>query len=98
MLHQAQGLPDFPMHTAFQTEAIKFKDAVKEIRVNSVPGNANVITSHAIYKIKTNDVRTLKMKALIAPHGNRDRERGELKSDSTTCPPVIRILLSIAIR
>jgi len=97
MAYQAQGLPDFPLHNAYHHEQMKFKVTVKEINVKSVPSNANVITSHVIYKVKANDDGSLKMKARIAPHGNKDRERQDLKTDSATCPPTgIRILLSIA--
>jgi len=97
MRHQAQGLPDFPLQNAYAIEQKKFTDTVKEIHAKSVPNNSNVITSHVIYKIKANDDGSLKMKARIAPHGNKDRDREDLKSDSATCPPTgIRVLLSIA--
>ena len=37
------------------------------------------------------------MKARIASHGNKDRDKEILKTDSCTCPPtVIRLLLSVA--
>lgn len=97
MLHQAQGLPDFPMHNTYSTQEEKFKSTVKEVYSKSIPESANVITSHVLYKIKANDDVALRMKARIAPHGNEDRERDKLKSDSATCPPTgIRMLLSIA--
>ena len=37
------------------------------------------------------------MKARIAPHGNKDKDRNRLKTDSAQCPPTgISILVSIA--
>lgn len=65
--------------------------------VSKIPAGANVITSHVIYKVKTNDDGSLKMKELIAPHGNKDIDKDKLKTNSAACPPVgIRILLSLA--
>lgn len=97
MLHEADGLPSSVLHNSYTREEEKFKQTVKEVHVSAVPDNANIISSHVIYKIKKNDDGSYKMKARIAPHGNKDKERENLKSDSATCPPTgIRVLLSIA--
>ena len=70
---------------------------VCEESVNKVPKGSNLITSHVIYKVKANDDGPLKMKARIAPHGNKDKDRDLLKTDSAQCPSTgIRILVSIA--
>ena len=66
------------------------------VHKSKVPANANVISSHAIYKIKELDDGSLKCKARIAPHVDKDSERNGLKTDSATCPPAgFRTLLSI---
>ena len=50
-----------------------------------------------IYKVKANNDGSLKMKARIAPHGNKQKDRDKFKTDSTQCPPTgIRIMTSIA--
>ena len=65
--------------------------------MSEVPSHANIIRSHVIYKVKPGDDGSLKTKARIAPHGNKDKQRTELESDSATCPPIgIRLLLSFA--
>lgn len=97
MYYQAQGLPSFPLLNAYKEEKEDFKRTVKIVPIYKTPKNANVITSHVLYKVKTNDENSLKMKAGIAPHGNKNSEKLHLKTASAACPPTgIRILLSLA--
>lgn len=97
MKFQAQGLPTFPTVNAYAREESVFKKNVKLVPISKVPKTAHNKTSHVIYKVKINDDTFYKMKARIAPHGNKDREKAKLKTDSSTCPPTgIRILLSLA--
>lgn len=97
LMYQAEGLPSYILWNAYNAKEEKFKQTVQEVHVTVVPKNANIITSHVIYKVKPNDDGSLKMKARIAPHGNKDKDRSDLKTDSATCPPTgIRVLLSIA--
>ena len=70
---------------------------VREVQIEKVPKNSNIITSHVIYRVKENNDGSLKMRARIAPHGNKDKDRDTLKTDSSQRPPTrIRILLSIS--
>ena len=97
MIHQAEGLPPHPVWNAYKEEESKFMKTVREVSIDKVPKDSNVITSHVIYKVKANDNGSLKMKARIAPHGNKDKDRFELKTDSAQCPPTgIRILASVS--
>lgn len=92
----AEGLQTFLIQNAFQREEESFKKHVKEVHVSQVPSNANVVSSHVLYKVKKLDNDSLLCKARMAPHGKRDNEKGNLKIDSQTCPPIgFRILLSI---
>ena len=97
MLFQAQSLPAYVTQNAYDKEESSFKKIVKEIPLSEVPEGANVITSHVLYRVKICDDGSHIMKARIAPHGNKDCEKSNLKTDSATCPPVgIRLLLSLA--
>ena len=97
MLHQAEGLPPHPVWNAYRDEVLKFLKTVREVPIHEVPKNSSTITSHVIYKVKENDDGSFKMKARIAPHGNKDKEKLMLKTDSSQCPPTgMGILLSIA--
>lgn len=61
-----------------------------------MPSNANIVNSNVLYKMKYNDDKSLKLKAGIAPHGNKDDLKDVLTKDCTTCPPTgIRIIESI---
>ena len=96
-MFQAQRLPNFPLINAFKCEEESFTKTVKLVHLSDVPQDANIITSHVIYKVKANDDGSYKMKARIAPHGNKDKEMKNLKTDSCVCPPTgVGILLSIA--
>lgn len=54
------------------------------MHVAQITVGANDITSHVFYKVKLLDSGQKMIKARIAPHGNKDRERGELKTDSAS--------------
>lgn len=47
--------------------------AVREVHVNDVPNDANIITSHVIHKFKNNDDGSKLMKDRISPHGDIDK-------------------------
>ena len=97
MLHHVEGFYPHPVWNAYLEEEFKFMKTVREVPINDVPKNANVITSHVIYKIEANEDGTFKMKARIAPDGNKDRDRHILKTDCSQCPPTgFRILASIS--
>ena len=68
-----------------------------EVSVNNLSKNGIVMNNHVIHKVNENNDGSLKIRAQIAPHGNRDKERDSLKTDLAQCPPTgIRILASIA--
>ena len=94
LLSHAQGLPTSITQNAYSAEECSFLANCEHI--SRVPSTANVISSHVLYKIKELDDGKLLCKARIAPHGNKDFERDNLKTDSASCPPLgVRILLSI---
>lgn len=63
--------------------------------VSQVLKDANVITSHVLYKIKTLDDGSMIFKARTAPHGNKDKKKDSLKTDSQKCPALgFRIFFS----
>ena len=94
MEFHAQELPTFP---TYKQEEDIFKKTVRMVHVSKVPSDANVITSHVIYKVKLNDDASLKIRARIAPHGDKDTDQYQLKTDFSVCPPTgIWILLSLA--
>lgn len=67
------------------------------MHVKIVSIGSNGISSHVLYKVKLLNDGTKMVKARIAPHGNIDNDKGNLKTDSVTCSTLgMRILLSIA--
>ena len=97
MLHHAEELPPHSVWNVYRDEEPKFMKTVGQFPSNKVLKNSNIVTSHAIYKLKANDDGSLKMKARIAPHGNKNNDRDKLKTDSSQCPPSgIQILTLIA--
>lgn len=66
--------------------------------MSKIPSNANVIGSHALNKIEVLDYGELYCKEIIAPHGNYDKKRSTLKTDSLTCPLIgFCMLLSVPV-
>lgn len=97
LLHQAQGLSQFLTQNACSTKDINFKKIVKEVNSSKVSSNANIASSHVLYKAEIQDDTSIMIKARIAPHGNKDKEKHTVKSDFAVCPSLqIRTLLSIA--
>ena len=66
--------------------------------MSSIPGGANIISSHHFFQVKTDgEEDKLRLKCRMAPHGNRDRDKESVRKDSATTQfPVIRLVLSIA--
>lgn len=74
------------------------KKAYEEVHVKDLPKDANLISSHCFFQIKYDgDEDILKLKCRLVPHGNRDKDKDEVRKDSNTAQfPVIRALLAIA--
>lgn len=72
-------------------------EAYLEVDENSIPRNSNIISSHVVYKVKTEEEGHHRLKARICPHGNRDHLKDDVRKDSATAQfHVIRLLLAIA--
>ena len=72
-------------------------DAIELVDPADVPKDANVIRSHSVYKVKTDEEGQLKLKTRIVPHGNRDEGRFGVRRDSSSAElSVIRLLLALA--
>lgn len=56
-----------------------------------------MLNNHTLYKVKTNDDKTFKLKARLAPNGNEDNLREELSKDCAVYSPCgLRIVEDIA--
>lgn len=89
--------PPWIIEQAFDKEhQSNWSDAYQTVPEKDVLRNANIITSHVVYKIKTDEQGDRELKARIVPHGNRDVEKESIRKDSATAQLcVIRLLLSI---
>lgn len=86
--------PPWLVEEAFNTEhSSNWVDAYAEVDENEVPADANVITSHVIYKVKTDENEVLKLKGRIVPHGNKDTEIDDIRKDSSTAQFNVILLL-----
>lgn len=73
-----------------------WQGAYVEVREKDVCRGANVISSHVVYKLKTEENGSRMMKARIVPHGNHDDEKDDVRKDSSNAPLfVVRLLLSL---
>lgn len=74
-----------------------WKETIEEVEEASVPKDANVIGSHFVYKVKNEEGNAKRLKARLCPHGNMDKLKGRIRSDSASVRfDVIRLMLSIA--
>ena len=89
--------PRFILEEALKSEHdSNWTDAYEEVPDHDVPRSANVITSHVVYKLKTDESGDRKLKARIVPHGNHDNEKDSIRKDSSNASLfVVRLLLSL---
>lgn len=98
LLHKAYGLPSYIVSSAYMAEEHNFQSQYTSIYLSRVPSHANLSRSHVLYKIKIRDDGSLTCKARIAPYGNEDKEKENLKTDSSSCSPfLIRVLFSLCV-
>lgn len=57
-------------------------DAYEAVPESGLRRNANIISSHVVFKIKTSNDGTLKLKGRMAVHGNPDMDKDLVRSDS----------------
>ena len=95
-----QFAPSWLIQKAIDAELnnYKSKGAYTTVHKRGVPRDANLISSHHFFQIKTDgSPEKLKLKCRLVPHGNRDAEKESLRTDSSTAQfPVIRLVLSLA--
>lgn len=85
------------MEQAFNKEhESNWSDAYNIVLEKNVPRNSNIITSHVVYKVKTDEQGDREPKARIVPHGNRDLEKDNIRKDSATAQLcIVRLLLAL---
>lgn len=97
LLHHAQGFEQSVLHNAYEREEQKYIATVKRVQRRQVPRDANIVSSHVVYKIKVEDDDSLPLKARIAPQGNEDSDTENHRSDCCTCAPIgIRAVTTVA--
>ena len=89
--------PPWILDDAFDTEyKANWSESYTPVEEKDVPRHANIITSHVVYKVKTDEDGTRTLKSRIVPHGNRDDEKDSIRKDSATAQlNIIRLLLSL---
>lgn len=89
MRYKAQELPSCALSNSYDDEDTAFKKTGRTVSLNQIPSQGNGRGSQVIYKMKVNDDKSIKMKARIAPRGNEDYYKSEMKSDCSMCSPVV---------
>ena len=94
-----QFVPQWVLNEAIQNELENYekKKAFKRTNFRQVPRNSNIISSHHFFKVKADGPNnSLRLKCRLVPHGNKDVEKDNIRSDSSSAQFLaIRILLSL---
>lgn len=92
-----QFAPSWVLDEALASEhSSNWADAYEEVDERYVPWNANVVTSHVVYKVKTDEERDRKLKARIVPHGNEEDDKDSVRKDSSNAQlSIVRLPLSL---
>lgn len=97
MSHHAQGFPQFAIMKVNEAEEAKSFVNTRPVPKSFLPPNANIVSSHTVYRIKAEDNDSLLLKARIISHGNEDSDTENFRSDCCIGPPLgIRVLQSTA--
>jgi hypothetical protein len=95
---QLQWAHTWLLDKAVTTEKENYLKACRPIKLLDLPPRSNVISSHHFLSIKKISDGNLKLKCRMVPHGNRDREKSGLRTDSATAQfAAILLLLSLAV-
>lgn len=62
MIHYTKVLPLYPLEGSYDKEEESLKKIRKVFFLDDIPKDSNIIYSHVIYKVKTDDDRSLKRK------------------------------------
>lgn len=91
--------PPWLLNDALQAELeANWNGAYIETPASTVDKNANVFSSHVVYKVKDGDDGQLKLKGRLVLHGNRDKDRFAVRRDSASADlSIVRLLLSLAL-
>lgn len=61
-----------------------------------LPSGANVVSSHVVYKVKSDENCKKSLKARICPHGNEKSDNDSVRNDFSNAQlAVVRLLLAI---
>lgn len=95
---QLSFVPSWLLDEAVEEElAQNWQGAYELVGINSLPPDANVIASHVVFKVKDNQDGSLRLKARLVLHGNRDKDRFKVRRDSASAELfIVRVLLSIS--
>lgn len=97
MLFQAEGLPSFITENAYNEEEAKFLQKYETVHVKKLSTNSNIITTHAVYRLRKLGNGKIVCKARISPPGNEDEENETLRPDCAVRSPLrLRLFLSCA--
>lgn len=92
--HAPQWLIDVAVHIEMETN---WKDAYIKNPAYNITNNANIISSHFVFRIKEDETNNLKLKARLVLHGNRDKNRFTVRRDSASADlNTVRMIISLA--
>jgi Reverse transcriptase (RNA-dependent DNA polymerase) len=95
---QLQWVPQWILDKAVKGEQTNYLTACSPVHFRDLPAQSNAISSHFFFSIKQSSDGHLKLKCRMVPHGNRDREKAGLRTDSSTAQfGTIRLLLSLTV-
>ena len=100
MRSELREVPAWIFEKAYETELQEnWNEHVKKVSWENLPKDANVISSHLVYRIKDDPERKgmLKLKARLCVHGNHDKEKDYMRSDAAVASHEgFRLLYSVA--
>jgi hypothetical protein len=85
------------LEKAVNAEKECYLKACLPMKLLDLPPRSNIISSHHFFSIKKVLDGNLKPKCRMIPHGNRDREKTGLRTDSVTVQFAVIRLLSLAV-
>lgn len=66
---------------SYKKYEINWNGVYEAVHETGIPKKSNKISSHVAYMIKVIEVNSIDLKAIIYPHGNRDKDEDSVRKE-----------------
>lgn len=94
---ELEGMPDWITKKSMDLEVTEnWASVTEEVSAQEMPRDANLLSTHFVFKIKKTEQDERMLKARLVVHGNRDEEKDEVRKDAIAADMMMtRLVLAL---